>query len=81
MLKLQRMYPKKVSRCNEVNSSGNEAPVFQEKNSSNLSENTKEVSCNLESEQLSHQQTKKADTRQIQDENEIRNRSINFPKN
>ena len=65
---------------NEVNSSGNEDPVFQEKNSSNLSENTKEVSSNLESEQLSHQQTKKADIRQIQDENEIRNRVDQLPE-
>ena len=65
---------------NEVNSSGNEDPVFQEKNSSDLSQNTKEVSSNLESEQLSHQQTKKADIRQIQDENEIRNRVNQLPE-
>ena len=67
-------------QVNEVNSSGNEDPVFQEKNSSDLSENTKEVSSNLESEQLSHQQTKKADIRQIQDENEIRNRVDQLPE-
>jgi len=65
---------------NEVNSSGNEDSVFQQKNTSDLSENKKEVSSNLESEQLSHQPTKKADIRQIQDENEIRNRVNQLPE-
>ena len=66
--------------ANVINSSGNEDSVFQEKNTSDLSENKKEVSSSFESEQLSHQPTKKADIRQIQDENEIRNRVDQLPE-
>ena len=45
-----------------------------------MSENKKKVSSSFESEQLSHQPTKKADIRQIQDENEIRNRVDQLPE-